>query len=339
MGEDLPEDAPTQDAEESESRQLVEEPAQDPEEVARRERRAQLLQDLPMSIQQNFEERRKREIKASQDPYEIEFQRKRKLFDKLVEEMHAPTPLQEAQLRSRMEENYARVKQVRKAMRTKPKTSRGRRRPGTSSGGRGVYAVEDVELPEALFSPGEIEAVIQDTVGYHVFWSQPSRYAGTEGLSEVRASIQRAEQDGISEVVTSKARIEYKWADLDEDWRQAFVQPLCKAVGVYLDHRGISGVPKEKFVDPTRILSFRFVLTNKGGQTLDVAELIRPGGFFGGIRTRTPASTQPLRLRLACWDTIWSTSLRCRTSGPFTMRMCRQPSCKEKICREKKRST
>ena len=62
-----------------------------------------------------------------------------------------------------------------------------------------------------FFSPGEIEAMIQDTVGYHVLWSQPSRHAGTEGLSEVRASIQRAEQDGIAEVVTGKAGIEYKW--------------------------------------------------------------------------------------------------------------------------------
>ena len=255
----------------------------DPEEAERRARRTQLLEDLPTSIQKNFEERRKREMEAGQDPYEIEFQRKRKLFDKLTQELGAPTPLQEAQLRSRMEENYNRVRQVRKTIRAKPKNSGGRRRASTTSGGRGVYVVEDVDLPETMFTPGEIEAMLHDTMGYQVLWSQPSGQAGKENLEEVGMSIQRAEADGISEVTTGKARIEYKWGDLGDEWQRAFVGPLCKAIDVYLEHQGIRGVPKEKFVDPTRILSSRFVLTNKGGSELSTAEL-KARWIFGGHR-------------------------------------------------------
>ena len=61
-------------------------------------------------------------------------------------------------------------------------------------------------------------------------------------------------------MTTGKARIEYRWSGLDDEWRKAYVEPLN--VGVYLEHSGIKGVLLGQVVDPSRALSSRFVLTN-----------------------------------------------------------------------------
>ena len=215
-------------ADDEEIAALLEKDAEPPEDVEAKERRArrqQLLQNLPASSQRNFEDRRKREMEAGQDPYEIEFQRKRKLFDNLAKDMQAPTPMQEAQLRHHMEDNYARMRQVRKAIRAKPKRASGQR-ASTSRGGRGVYVVEDVTIPGDWFASGELEMMTRDTMGYHVLWTQPSPHTTTQALESVRVSITAAEKDGISEVVTGKARIEYRWNELDMAWQQAFF-PHC----------------------------------------------------------------------------------------------------------------
>ena len=47
-------------------------------------------------------------------------------------------------------------------------------------------------------------------------------------------------------------------------WHRAFIAPLKKAVGVYVDHQAIKGVNQDEFVDPSRILNSRFVFKNKG---------------------------------------------------------------------------
>ena len=43
-----------------------------------------------------------------------------------------------------------------------------------------------------------------------------------------------------------------KWSTLSPEWRKAFVEPLKKAVGVYLDHAGIKGVAQGRVVEPTK---------------------------------------------------------------------------------------
>ena len=52
---------------------------------------------------------------------------------------------------------------------------------------------------------------------------------------------------------------------------------------VYFDHDAIQGVSKDAVVDPRKILSSRFVLTNKGGETLAEAEL-KARWILGGHR-------------------------------------------------------
>ena len=76
-----------------------------------------------------------------------------------------------------------------------------------------------------------------------------------------------------AQLVTGKLRVEYQWKQLSAAWQEAYEKPLVKAVQVYFDHDAIEGVPKDAIVDPRKVLSSRFVLTNKGGETLEKAEL------------------------------------------------------------------
>ena len=121
--------------------------------------------------------------------------------------------------------------------------------------------------------PGELDVLINDTMGHWTLWSSPSPQAEVKELLEVSAKVIAEDHQGITEVTTGKARIEYRWSGLDDEWRRAYVEPLKKAVGVYLEHSGIKGVPLGQMVDPSRVLSSRFVLTNKGEPTLSAAEL------------------------------------------------------------------
>ena len=84
-----------------------------------------------------------------------------------------------------------------------------------------------------------------------------------------------------AQLVTGKLRVEYQWRQLDETWRKAYEQ--LKAAQVYFDHNAIAGVAKDAIVDPRKILSSRFVLTNKGGEILAEAEL-KARWILGGHR-------------------------------------------------------
>ena len=145
-----------------------------------------------------------------------------------------------------------------------------------------LTATADLAVP--YFKPGEFEALVNDTIGQWILWTGSSRLVKVgRGLEiyEVSASLHRAEMEGVTEVVTGRARAEYQWSKLDNEWRRSYIDPLKKAVGVYLEHNGIKGVPKGQMVDPARVLDSRFVLTNKGGPTLSDAEL-KARWIFGG---------------------------------------------------------
>jgi len=124
-------------------------------------------------------------------------------------------------------------------------------------------------------------ALIHDTVGQWALWSSPSQHAEVKEL--LQASELKAAEGlgGVTEVTAGKARVEYRWSTLDAKWREAYVEPLKKAVGVFLEHAGIRGVPLGQVVDSPRVLSSRFVLTNKGEPTLEAAEL-KARWIFGG---------------------------------------------------------
>ena len=75
------------------------------------------------------------------------------------------------------------------------------------------------------------------------------------------------------DLVTGKPRLEFRWKDLDEEWRTAFENPVKKAVDVYIDNQALRPVPQGQMVPPMKVLPSRFVLTNKGKDTLEEAEL------------------------------------------------------------------
>lgn len=43
---------------------------------------------------------------------------------------------------------------------------------------------------------------------------------------------------------------------MEEEWKQAFKQPLLKGVKVYFDHDAVEGVPKDKMIDPRKCWEF-----------------------------------------------------------------------------------
>ncbi|CAE7802348.1 RE1 [Symbiodinium necroappetens] len=245
------------------------------------------------------ERAREAATEGAMEPHELDFAKKQKLFESLSKSFEPPSALQEAQLRKQMEDTYSRVKRVRKAILAKPRGQAGRARGPRTAGRQGERLVggvsstrgaapdEDaklsveVTLPNQFFKPGELDVLIQETMGQWTLWSSPSVHAEADELLKVSACLATAEQGGVTEVTTGKARIEYKWASLSPEWRQAYVEPLKKAVGVYLEHNGIRGVPLGQMVDSARVLTSRFVLTNKGGADLAEAEL-KARWIFGG---------------------------------------------------------
>ncbi|CAE7522180.1 unnamed protein product, partial [Symbiodinium necroappetens] len=220
------------------------EETEDPEAKATREDRAKVLDDLPHQVARNLDDKRKREAEAAMDPHTLNFQKKQKLFESLVKQLEPPTPLEEAGLRRHVEDTYLKFKGVRKAFKAKPK----------GGGERGGPRARHVQT-----------SLVNDTLGQWSLWGESGPYAEHEILVQVSQKAAAAEMDGLTQVVTGKA----------------YVEPLKKAVGVYLDHDGIKGVAKDQLVDPSRILSSRFVLTNKGGPSLPEAEL-RARWIFGG---------------------------------------------------------
>ena len=261
------------------------------EEADAKERRAKLLEDVPCSVQRNLAERRKREEEATMDPHALDFAKKQKMFESLSKTCGAPTKLQEGELRNRMEQAYAKVRSVRKVIRRKGKDEQqkqGRQARGQGGGRASQVATVDVlaatgDVLIPYFKPGEFEALINDTIGQWTLWTGASLWSGASEIYEVSATLHRAEMEGVTEVVTGRARAEYQWSKLDDEWRRGYIEPLKKAIGVYLEHSGIKGVPKGQMVDPARVLGSRFVLTNKGGPTLSDAEL-KARWIFGGHR-------------------------------------------------------
>ena len=255
----------------------------------RKRQRAQLLDDVPMSIHKAFEDRSRREAMENLEPHQLDFERKREVFEKLAKTLGPPTTLQEAQLRSRAEKAYEQMRPVRKMIRSRSRPTGGAR----GSDGTGVVsqalAVSEMIMEENVpvlpchLKPGELDVLVRDTVGHQVLWSGSSPHGKPDRLEEVRVKLERAENEGITEVVTGRARLEYKWKNLDPQWQAAFTEPLKKAIDFYLEHSGIVGVPEGTVVDPTRILGSRFVLTNRGGANLEEAEL-KARWVFGGHR-------------------------------------------------------
>ena len=249
------------------------------------ERKRELQHDVPEALRPEQE--------AEVEPHTLPFQKKQRLFEQLAKDLGAPTAMQEAAVRNRLESAYGELKKVRKEMKKEAKDKERQAARGVSvaagprtsskTKGKAELVVENdnddkkVTPWSTLWSEVETQALLWEAEDESSPWmAQLVEKAECHAEGEVKAVME-------AQLVTGKLRVEYQWKNLSEEWRKAYEQPLIKAVKVYFDHDAIQGVSKDAVVDPRKILSSRFVLTNKGGETLMEAEL-KARWILGGHR-------------------------------------------------------
>ena len=164
---------------------------------------------------------------------------------------------------------------------------RGLQIEGGAESSRAAYAALPVYHAELKKIGGDTADVWYLSEHHADLWQDDEE--GSKGLVEqaVTMSERMAEEDMHAaynaDIVTGKLRVEYKWSGLSEEWKAAYKEPLIKAVSVYFEHNAIIGVKKDAMVDPRKILTSRFVLTNKGKENLEEAEL-KARWIIGGHR-------------------------------------------------------
>ena len=211
------------------------------------------------------------------EPSQLDFQKKKQLFEEISQNPEGmPSVLTEAQLRSQMATTSTRLKNIKKIIR-KSRQGRvhqdARRRRGDQQVSASIvmYAESVDQACEKTWMEADREMEMHEA-----FWTQPDREK--QAVQEIQDQIESRDiQHGADlvkgKILTGKERVEFQWQKLDERWRAAFKEPILKAIQIYFDYDALEGVPKDKFVDPKRILSSRFVLADKGGHNLDEAEL------------------------------------------------------------------
>eukprot|EP00435_Cladocopium_sp_Y103_P018426 s2413_g4.t1 len=236
------------------------------------------------------------------EPSGMGFREKKELFERLAAPRQRPSKLTEAQLRSHMSTASQNVKNIRKLIqksRMAPAARRRRREAVEQQSASMVMYVEDDvvdedmehvwvtacnqwELQETLWSSPETQKWTTVEIQEQVKERQQAHVQNAVGGGVNKPRPDELKRKGAPEgVITGKARLEYNWGQLDDEWKAAFKEPLLKAVKIYFDHEALKGVPKDKVIDPKRILNTRFVLTNKGGPTLEEA-VLKGRLIFGG---------------------------------------------------------
>jgi len=211
------------------------------------------------------------------EPSRLKFPEKKALFEQGRCEGGLPSTLTEARVRSGMTLAGRQVKNIRKIIskhRRAPMTPQARQQRAEEQSMGSVVLLTEVLEPdhhEVLWHEACKEMEEQEA-----FWNSPAVKA--KDLKKMNSKIeskvfQHRADLAQGKIVTGKARLEYQWSQLNEEWKKAYEQPLVKAVKIYFDHDALAGVPKDKVINPKRILSTRFVLTNKGGPELKEAIL------------------------------------------------------------------
>eukprot|EP00435_Cladocopium_sp_Y103_P015241 s2361_g3.t1 len=233
--------------------------------------------DMPTVVDDPYDEGDAEMVGEAVEPSTMAFQQKKQLFEDIAKNQKGiPSKLTEARLRSGMATASAQLKGIKKLIK-KSRSVQGnaearRRRSDRQMVSSMVMYAESVDRKcEKVWSDVSQELEMQEA-----FWAQPDicKHAEEELMEQIETrQAEHAAAVAESKVVTGKARVELQWQKMDELWRAAFKEPILKAIQIYFDHDALAGVPKDKFIDPKRVLSSRFVLTNKGGYTLDKAEL------------------------------------------------------------------
>lgn len=263
----------------------------DREEQERQERRRELRHDVPAALRNTILKRQEAQA-HQQDPHLLPFQKKQKLFEgsetRSAAAASSGSRMAEADRRSSMEDAKKRLKRLqqdyRKARKENKEVAREQSRVGPyyvgcavssmdGGGPRQDWVAESEQLMEAL-------EIHDKEWADSPIDSEPVKGLVTMSEGETERDLRDACE---AEVVTGKLRVEYQWNKLSSDWQAAYREPLKKAIGVYFQHEAIAGVKADIIIDPKKILSSRFVLTNKGGETLDSA-VLKARWILGGHR-------------------------------------------------------
>lgn len=222
------------------------------------------------------------EVSPVKEPSKMKFQEKRQLFETFAKKQGRPSVLTEAQLRSGMEQASSSVRSIKKIIRKGKVASQRLVKKGRMEAEEAqsmvLFVDEEMSDTEKQWHEACELQELQE-----VFWAQQEGVA--EEAKVMADEVQKKHKQDAEEakVVTGKARLEYDWNRLSQVWKDAYREPLLKAIRIYFDHQALEGVPVDQVLDARRILTTRFVLTNKGEEVLEKA-VLKARLILGGHR-------------------------------------------------------
>ena len=208
------------------------------------------------------------------EPSKLTVAEKTQMFENMKKHgLSRPSTMTEAFWRKSLEKSTRDVRHIKKMI-TKVKNKerlerRAERRSEEESSLMAFWAEPD------LFETKWNEAMLAQQEHESLWSASPLKEVFLQEVHEQKKAIQQEHQElaQAANVITGKARLEYTWSGLGEDWKKACKEPLLKAVRIYFDHDAVRGVSKDQMIDPKKILNSRFVLTNKGEKELEKATL------------------------------------------------------------------
>ena len=212
------------------------------------------------------------------DPSRRTVDEKRDFFQQAIDnKMGKHSKMGEAHLRGKLEKSVKKMRHIKsviqKGRAATQRMARTRRHEDQSSNIMVMFAETEEEAQH--FEEAWLDAY-REQQEHDALWSsmalQETFAAELDAIKVAKVAQHEADVQG-AKLVTGKARLEYNWGQLSPEWKTAYKEPLIKAVRVYFDHGAVQGVPAHKLVDCQRILSSRFVLTNKGEENLEKAVL------------------------------------------------------------------
>jgi hypothetical protein len=235
------------------------------------EARREMQHDVPQALG-----REKKNVLEEEEvePHLLPFVKKQKLFQEMQGKKGEASTMAQAELRSELEDMWRKLKVTRKRMRWAEKEI-GRRKASKAKHSifHVAWSTDTFRQKESRLN--EIQQMLQEAEVFGAQWRNGNGAWEEEILRQKKERIEAEQQMPVKtpQIITGKQRLEYQWNKLDAAWQAAYQQPLLKAVRVYFEHEALEGVKEDAMIDPRKILNSRFVLTNKGEENLEGAEL------------------------------------------------------------------
>jgi len=238
------------------------------------EARREMQHDVPQALRRDKKGALEEEEEEEVEPHLLPFVKKQKLFQDMQGKKGEASTMAQAELRSELEDMWRKLKVTRKRMRWAEKEI-GRRKASKAKHSifHVAWDIDTFQQKESRLK--EMQQLLQEAEVFGAQWRNGNGAWEEEILRQKKERIEAEQQMSveISQVITGKQRLEYQWNKLDAAWQAAYQQPLLKAVRVYFEHEALEGVKEDAMIDPRKILNSRFVLTNKGEENLEGAEL------------------------------------------------------------------